>query len=102
MRVKAGGFTLGLTFIGCGVLLLLNIMNIGLGLGNLWVYSPLLLALLGLEVVFLSLINGYRGGGKVEVSGGSVVFLVLIIIAIYAVTKSTDLQNIVLGDFIRI
>ncbi|MCX7709797.1 MAG: hypothetical protein N2484_08085 [Clostridia bacterium] len=84
MRIKAGKYTLALTMILCGLLMLVNTFY-GQGIfKDLWLYSPAVLILFGLEIIFLNLIFGARESYKVEVSVGSII-LVIFVIALFMV-----------------
>jgi hypothetical protein len=79
MRIKAGKFTLAITMIASGILMLSNTMSGNPILRNVWLYSPVVLVLFGLEIIILNLIYMHKENYKVEVSGGSIVLIIIII-----------------------
>lgn len=82
MRIKAGKYTLAFTMILSGILMMINTVNGHDLFKGLWMYSPVILVLFGLEIIILNLIYGRKGENKVEVSVGSI-FLIIIVLIIF-------------------
>lgn len=82
MKIKAGKFTLAFTLILCGILMLINSAYGNNMFQDLWMYSPAVLILFGLEIVVLSLIYWNKPEYKVTASFGSVI-LIIVVIALF-------------------
>ena len=82
MRIKAGKYTLAFTMILSGILMLINTVHGNDLFKGLWMYSPIILVLFGLEIIILNLIYGRHGENKVEVSVGSI-FLIIIVLIVF-------------------
>ena len=82
MRIKAGKYTLALTMILSGILMLINTLYGHDLFQGLWMYSPIILILFGLEVIVLNLIYSHKENYTVYVSVGSI-FLIIIVLMIF-------------------
>lgn len=80
MKIKAGRYTLALTMIACGVLMIMSIFYGRSAFGDLWTYSPGILILFGLEIIVLNLIFGARENYKVELSAGNIIVAIFVIV----------------------
>lgn len=101
MKVKAGRYTLGLTMIIAGVMMFLNSFNGRDVVGDLWKYGPVVLILFGLEVILLNLIYSGREDIKVEISGGSLVLMVFVVVFFMVITNRLDLHQQFIRELVR-
>ena len=93
MRIRAGKYTLALTMVSCGVLMLINTVY-GHGIfKNLWLYSPAVLILFGLEIIILNLVFGHRENYRVEVSVGSILLIIFVVAVFMMWTNSINFDS---------
>ena len=93
MKIKAGKFTLALTMIVSGVLMLVNIIYDSSMFMNLWMYSPVVLILLGLEIIILNVIYMNSERYKVEVSLGSIILIIFVIAVFMVATNRLNIHS---------
>jgi len=92
MKIKAGKYTLALSMIAAGVLMLANAVS-GSGLfADLWIYSPVVLIFFGLEILVLNLISLYITKCEVRVSVGSIFLIVLVVLIFTAYTATIEID----------
>ncbi len=99
MRVKAGKYTLALTMILAGILIVINSFY-GLKLfENLWLYGAAVLIMFGLEIIILSVIYSNKQNYKVEVSIGSIILILLVFVFLTAWTNKIEINGPLFEDF---
>ncbi|MDP4121404.1 MAG: hypothetical protein Q8876_10200 [Bacillota bacterium] len=99
MRIKAGKYTLALTMILAGVLIIINSFY-GLNLfDNLWICGAAVLIMFGLEVIILSIIYSNKENYKVEVSTGSIILIILIFVFFTAWTNKIEIRGPFFDNF---
>lgn len=102
MRIKAGKYTLALTMIAAGILMLINTLY-GDGIfKDLWIYSPVVLIVFGLEIIALNLIFGHREGYRVEVSAGSIILIIFVIMIFMFGTNYVHVNEPFFDNFISL
>lgn len=102
MRIKAGKYTLALTMILCGILMLISTVY-GHGIfSSLWQYSPLVLIVFGLEIIVLNLIFGAKENYKVEVSVGCIILIIFLIAMFMVWTNRAQLNEHFINGFFEI
>ncbi len=99
MKIKAGSYTLAVTMIASGIMMLLNTLNGNDIFRNLWIYSPSVLILFGLEIIILNLAYMNKENYRVEVSSGSVVFIIVVIVIFMLGTSRTEIRNRMFDNF---
>lgn len=93
MKIIAGRYTLAITAIMCGVLLLANaIMKIEF-YKNLWIYSPGILVILGMEILVLNLMSTIKGSVKVELGAGNIILITGVVAVFMIGTASLDISS---------
>lgn len=102
MRIKAGKYTLAVTMIVCGVLMIVNAFYGNGVFSDAWIYSPAALVLLGLEILALNLVFGAREGYKVEISVGTIILTVFVIALFTLWTNRVEIDEILFDDFFKI
>lgn len=102
MKVIAGRFTLVLTTIVCGFLLLLY-WFLGLQLvPDLWVYSPVLLVILGTEILFLNGRYGRSRNVKIEIGAGNIILIAVILALFMMGTAKINVGQPVLDNLLNL
>ena len=92
MKVTAGRYTLGITTVICGLAMLLNIF-FDLELSrNLWLYSPVVVIMLGLEMLFLSRRNS-SGSIKIQLGAGNVILIASVIAILMVGTAKIEFDS---------
>jgi hypothetical protein len=97
MRVIAGKYTLVLTTFVCGFLLLLN-WFLGIdSISDLWMYSPYLLVILGIETIVLKRFN-YGQNLKIEIGMGNLILIACVVAGFMLGTASIDIDTPVIDN----
>lgn len=98
MRIVAGKYTLAITMIICGTLMLINSLY-GIAFGDLWIYSPVILIMFGLEIVILNLVYMHCEDCRVEVSVGNVIFIIFVIAVFMMYTNKIETRDPFFNNF---
>lgn len=100
MKIKAGKFTLALTMIACGILMLLNAIYGSNTFRDLWMYSPVVLILFGLEIIIMNAIYMNDERYRVEVSVGSIILIIFLIALFMLATNKAIMHNWIFEQFL--
>jgi len=99
MKIKAGKYTLALTMIMAGILIIVNSFY-GLNLfENSWIYGAAVLIMFGIEIILLSIIYSNKENYKVEVSVGSIILIIFVIIFFMAWTNKIEIRGPFFDNF---
>jgi len=82
MKIKAGKYTLAVTFIAAGILMLANVINSEWTLSDFWIYSPIVFVLFGIEIITLTLFYSRKKGYSVYISLSSILLIIFMVVVL--------------------